>query len=91
MSNPALTELLASYVPKLIQNRIVADPTPIESPVAEELPAAILFADISGFTPLTERLAEKGPTGVETLARFGSIVARSFAAYALSVSRAIGT
>jgi len=30
--------------------------------------AAILFADISGFTLLTERLAEKGPTGVETLA-----------------------
>ena len=29
MSNPALTEILASYVPKLIQNRIVADPSPI--------------------------------------------------------------
>ncbi|MCI0550895.1 MAG: AAA family ATPase [Anaerolineae bacterium] len=79
MSNPALTELLASYVPKLIQNRIVADPSPIESPVAEDMPAAILFADISGFTPLTERLAEKGPTGVETLARvlnqyFGQLI-----------------
>ena len=79
MSNPALTELLASYVPKLIQYRIAADPSPIESPVAEELPAAILFADISGFTPLTERLAEKGPTGVETLARvlnayFGQLI-----------------
>ena len=79
MSNPALTELLASYVPKLIQNRIVADPSPIESPVSEEMPAAILFADISGFTPLTEKLAEKGPTGVETLARllneyFGQLI-----------------
>jgi class 3 adenylate cyclase/tetratricopeptide (TPR) repeat protein len=79
MSNPALTELLASYVPKLIQNRIVADPSPIESPVAEDMPAAILFADISGFTSLTERLAEKGPTGVETLARvlnayFGQLI-----------------
>ena len=79
MSYPALTELLASYVPKLIQNRIVANPSPIESPVAEEMPAAILFADISGFTPLTEKLAEKGPTGVETLARvlneyFGQLI-----------------
>ena len=79
MSNPALTEVLASYVPKLIQNRIIADPSPIESPLAEDIQAAVLFADISGFTLLTERLAEKGPTGVETLARilneyFGQLI-----------------
>src|SRR5215216_1024425 len=79
MSNVALTELLASYVPKLIQNRVIANPSPIEAPVAEGLQAAILFADISGFTLLTERLAEKGPTGVETLARilneyFGQLI-----------------
>ncbi|HMB22979.1 MAG TPA: adenylate/guanylate cyclase domain-containing protein, partial [Anaerolineales bacterium] len=79
MSNPALTEVLASYVPRLIQNRIIADPSPIETPVAEEFQAAILFADISGFTLLTEHLAEMGPTGVETLARilneyFGQLI-----------------
>src|SRR6266545_4343971 len=79
MSDLALTELLASYVPKLIQNRVIADPSPIESPVAEEFSAAILFADISGFTPLTERMAERGPSGVETLARilneyFGQLI-----------------
>ncbi|HEX6269368.1 MAG TPA: AAA family ATPase [Anaerolineales bacterium] len=79
MSNHALTEVLASYVPKLIQNRVVADPSPIEAPIAEEMHAALLFADISGFTLLTERLAEKGPTGVEALARilnkyFGQLI-----------------
>ncbi|HXD09065.1 MAG TPA: adenylate/guanylate cyclase domain-containing protein, partial [Anaerolineales bacterium] len=79
MPNPALTELLASYVPRLIQNRVVADPAPIESPVSENLQAAILFADITGFTLLTERLVEKGPTGVESLARilneyFGQLI-----------------
>src|SRR6266498_1135891 len=79
MSTLALTELLASYVPKLIQNRVAIDPSPIESPIAEEMQAAILFADISGFTVLTEHLAEKGPTGVETLARilneyFGQLI-----------------
>ncbi|HEX2998017.1 MAG TPA: AAA family ATPase [Anaerolineales bacterium] len=79
MSNLALTEVLASYVPRLIQNRIIADPSPIETPVAEEFQAAILFADISGFTLLTEHLAEMGPTGVETLARilneyFGQLI-----------------
>lgn len=79
MSNLALTELLASYVPKLIQKRVIANPAPIDAPVTEELQAAILFADISGFTLLTERMAEKGPTGVETLARilneyFGQLI-----------------
>ncbi|HSJ87532.1 MAG TPA: hypothetical protein VK909_10020, partial [Anaerolineales bacterium] len=69
MSNAALTELLASYVPKLIQNRVAINPSPIDAPVAEEMQAAILFADISGFTILTEHLAERGPSGVETLAR----------------------
>ena len=79
MPTLALTELLASYVPKLIQNRVIANPAPIESPVSEDLQAAVLFADISGFTLLTERMAETGPTGVETLARilneyFGQLI-----------------
>jgi len=79
MPNPALTELLASFVPKLIQNRVAVNPTPIEVPVAEEMQAAMLFADISGFTLLTEHLAERGPVGVETLARilneyFGQLI-----------------
>ncbi len=79
MPNTALTELLASYVPRLIQNRVVADPSPIEAPVSEDFQAAILFADISGFTRLTERLAETGPAGVEALARvlneyFGQLI-----------------
>ena len=63
MTNPALAEVLASYVPKLIQKRVAADPSPIESPVAEVIQAAVLFADISGFTRLTESLAEAGPAG----------------------------
>ena len=79
MPNPALMELLASYVPRLIQNRVAANPAPIEVPLSEEMQAAILFADISGFTLLTEQLAERGPTGVETLARilneyFGQLI-----------------
>lgn len=68
MPDPALTDLLASYVPRLILKRILADPAPIEAPVAERLQAAVLFADISGFTALTERVAERGPLGVEAIA-----------------------
>ena len=79
MTNPALAEVLASYVPKLIQKRVAADPSPIESPVSEEIQAAVLFADISGFTRLTETLAEAGPAGVESIANvlneyFGQLI-----------------
>jgi class 3 adenylate cyclase/tetratricopeptide (TPR) repeat protein len=79
MTNPALADVLASYVPRLIQKRVAADPSPIESPVTEEIYAAVLFADISGFTRLTESLAEAGPAGVETIANilneyFGQLI-----------------
>jgi class 3 adenylate cyclase len=68
MPNQPLTELLASYVPKLIQKRAIQNPTPIDSPLRESFQSVVLFTDISGFTALTERLAEKGLAGVETLA-----------------------
>ena len=79
MSDKALTELFASFVPKMIQRRVIQDPTPIDSPIAQDFQAVVLFADISGFTTLTERLAEKGPLGIETLARilneyFGQLI-----------------
>ena len=79
MTNPTLADVLASYVPKLIQKRVVADPSPIESPVSEDAQAAVLFADISGFTSLTEKLAESGPAGVEAIANilneyFGQLI-----------------
>jgi class 3 adenylate cyclase/tetratricopeptide (TPR) repeat protein len=68
MGDPALTEVFASYVPRLIKKRVIADPAPIEAPVAEEFEAVVLFADISGFTLLAESLTKRGPSGVETLA-----------------------
>src|ERR1044071_4368135 len=79
MPGSALTDLLTSYVPKLIQKRVAQNPLPIDSPLAKDFQAAVMFADISGFTTLTERLAEKGTSGVETLARilndyFGQLI-----------------
>ncbi len=68
-SNSTLADVLGSYVPKLIHKYVIAHPTPIDEPVTEKFQAAVLFADISGFTLLTERLAERGPSGVESLAR----------------------
>src|SRR5262249_47913109 len=67
MSTPAVLDTIASYLPALIVRRLVADPAPIPLPTAEEHQAAVLFADISGFTALTERLAAQGSAGAEQL------------------------
>jgi class 3 adenylate cyclase/tetratricopeptide (TPR) repeat protein len=68
-----------SYVPSLILRRLAVDPTPLPLPHREEFSAAVLFADISGFTALTERLVASGPSGVEQLTQilndyFGRII-----------------
>src|SRR5436190_9152148 len=67
MNSPAILDTVAAYLPALIVKRLVIDPSPIPLPTAEEHPAAVLFADISGFTALTERLAVQGPSGTEQL------------------------
>jgi predicted ATPase/class 3 adenylate cyclase len=61
----AFSKTLASYVPGLIIHGLAA--TPISAPISEHFPAAVLFADISGFTALTEHLAQQGPAGAEVL------------------------
>ena len=68
MPDVAVAELIASYVPRLIRERLVFDPASIASPFTKSFQAVTLFADISGFTTLTERLVEKGPSGVERIA-----------------------
>ena len=78
MALPIL-DTLASYVPALVTRRLAADPSPITAPTLERFPAVALFADISGFTPLTERLSQRGPQGVEELSRllntyFGQLI-----------------
>ncbi|MEO8385106.1 MAG: adenylate/guanylate cyclase domain-containing protein, partial [Betaproteobacteria bacterium] len=70
---------LASYLPKLIVQRANDGRLGGNEPVAERFPAALLFADVSGFTSLTERLAAGGPAGTEHLTQilnlyFGRII-----------------
>jgi class 3 adenylate cyclase/tetratricopeptide (TPR) repeat protein len=60
-------ELLRSYVSGLLASRFLARPAPLDVPGVERFSAAVLFADISGFTPLAERLARRGPAGAEEL------------------------
>ncbi len=64
-----LLETLIPYVPPLLIRRFVATALPPSEARAERFPAAVLFTDISGFTPLTRQLAEHGPVGAEELSK----------------------
>jgi class 3 adenylate cyclase/tetratricopeptide (TPR) repeat protein len=67
MPTSELLQTLTSYVPALIARRLRENPAPLTEPAVERFPAAVFFADISGFTRLAERLAQQGPAGAEEL------------------------
>lgn len=73
----ATSSAYQSYLPKLVIDRLSARvPLPEES----RHRVVLLFADISGFTALTERLAKQGAEGAERLTKllntyFGELVA----------------
>lgn len=76
---PTLLETFASYAPALLIRHLATRATSLNEPARYPVQAALLFADISGFTALTERLAGHGPAGVEELSRllnvfFGQIL-----------------
>ncbi|MBL8196850.1 MAG: AAA family ATPase, partial [Blastocatellia bacterium] len=62
-----LLETLSSYVPTLVVEQATQDPNYFTKPTKKKLSCVVLFADISGFTTLTERLAKRGPSGAEEL------------------------
>ena len=67
MNNTALAQALMGYVPRIAVDHLLSLDGALTTAHDEQHPCAVLFADISGFTALTERLAEEGPEGVETL------------------------
>ena len=72
-------ESYASYVPALIARQFARESAPPTEARAERLTGAVLFADISGFTALTESLARRGPRGAEELTQclnvyFGQLI-----------------
>ncbi len=60
---------LSSYVPNLIIKKLAQNPVIPDEPSLERFKAVVLFADISGFTGITERLVAQGPEGVETISQ----------------------
>ncbi|MEZ2235127.1 adenylate/guanylate cyclase domain-containing protein [Microcoleus sp.] len=76
---PTFVENIASFLPIRVLNCFAAETTPLAAPASGSFEAAVLFVDISGFTVLTERLAQKGAIGVEELtthlnAYFGQLI-----------------
>ncbi|MBN1485607.1 MAG: tetratricopeptide repeat protein [Chloroflexia bacterium] len=74
-----LLQTLAPYVPYSLLRRAARAPAVPTEPLAERFPAAVLFADVSGFSPLTESLAHQSAEGPEELTRllnayFGRII-----------------
>lgn len=61
-----LLPILQSYVPPVVVRRILPDPSSLKEPTADRFSAAVLFADITNFTSLSERLYESD--GAEELA-----------------------
>ena len=76
---PELLQTTLSYIPhSLLDILIQQESSP--DPVRHHMEAAVMFADVSGFTALTEALAEKGDEGPEELTRllnqyFGELIA----------------
>ena len=58
---------LTSYVPARVARQLAGGPP--DSPRADRFAGAVLFADISGFTALTEALGRRGDVGVEDVTR----------------------
>lgn len=63
----ALVRTLVSYLPPAVARAIHASPEALRAPREDRAPAAVLLADVSGFTALTEALATRGAGGVEEL------------------------
>lgn len=61
-------EIYSRYLPDLILEKVGAVGA-LEGATGERFTCAVMFADISGFTPLTQRLAAEGSQGAEKLTR----------------------
>lgn len=66
-TSPGYLEKLAAFVPMPVAEAIYRQPRPLTRPMARRFSAAVLYTDISGFTPLSELLGQAGPTGAEEL------------------------
>jgi len=65
----ALLQSISAYVPSRVVRQAITDPNSPSLGREERLHAAFLFADVSGFTAMSESLAQIGKEGAEELTR----------------------
>ena len=78
--NADVLQLFTAFVPWCVQHALaeLSNSTAVDAaPPALRFLAAVLFADISGFTALTERLATK-PNGAELLSDLADVTDAEF-------------
>ncbi|HSH01343.1 MAG TPA: adenylate/guanylate cyclase domain-containing protein [Anaerolineae bacterium] len=63
----SLINTLTSYVPQLLVKDINQATTPLTQAKQHQVLAAVLFADISGFTAITEKFSQQGAAGTEAI------------------------
>jgi class 3 adenylate cyclase len=68
LSRPA-EPIWAQFVPRLLVQQLATVASEPDRPSADAFHGAVIFADVSGFTALTESFAARGPRGVEELTR----------------------
>lgn len=64
---PEILKAAMSFVPRQLAQRLRDDSGALFQGSQEDFDAAILFGDLSGFTALTERLANRGRSGAEDI------------------------
>lgn len=77
---PLSSKDVGSYAPAWVRRRLAEGASAPQPGECVPLEGAVLFADVSGFTPLAERLAMRGAAGAEELSRllndyFGQLLA----------------
>ncbi len=63
-----LAQRLSAYIPVTLTRKILQDES-LNPGQSEQIKAATMFADMSGFTPMAEALAVNGARGTEALSR----------------------
>ncbi|MEN8375310.1 MAG: AAA family ATPase [Gemmatimonadota bacterium] len=69
MSGTSLERRLAAFLPRYERERVAGWTDSPRDPERIDGVAAVLFADLAGFTPLTRRLAATGSAGAERLSQ----------------------